>query len=68
MTATDYFALRIKINKCLCIKCVLPHIINYQHVSVAFANIIGVALQEYEEYNNLPHLISGNNLCYNIYV
>jgi cytosine/uracil/thiamine/allantoin permease len=30
------------------------HVINYQHVSIVFA-IIGVALQEYEEYNNLPH-------------
>jgi len=28
------------------------HVINYQHVSFAFAIIIGVVLQEYEEYNN----------------
>jgi len=34
-------------------------VINYQHVSVTFAIIIGVALQEYKEYNNLPHGISG---------
>jgi len=37
------------------------HVINYQHVSIAFAIIIGVALQEYKEYNNLPHGISGRN-------
>jgi hypothetical protein len=30
-------------------------VINYEHVSVTFAIIIGVALQEYKEYNNLPH-------------
>jgi len=29
------------------------HIIIYQHVSIAFAIIMGVALQEYKEYNNL---------------
>jgi hypothetical protein len=27
----------------------------YQYVSIAFGIIIGVALQEYEEYNNLPY-------------
>jgi hypothetical protein len=32
----------------------LHHIISYQLVSIASA-IIGVALQEYKEYNNLPH-------------
>jgi hypothetical protein len=31
------------------------HVINYQNVSITFAIIIEVALQEYEEYNNLPH-------------
>ena len=36
-------------------KYVSYHVINYQHVSIAFAIIIRVALQEYEEYNNLPH-------------
>jgi hypothetical protein len=41
------------------------HVINYQHVSIAFAIIIGVALQEYKEYNNLPHGISGTTQCYN---
>jgi hypothetical protein len=35
------------------------HVINYQHVSVALAIISGVALQEFKEYNNLPHGISG---------
>ena len=32
---------------------VSSHVINYQHVSIASAIIIRVALQEYEEYNNL---------------
>ena len=36
-------------------------VINYQHVSVTFAIIIGVALQEY---NNLQHGISGTTQCY----
>ena len=31
------------------------HVINYQHVSIAFMIIIGVTLQEYEENNNLTH-------------
>jgi hypothetical protein len=34
------------------------HMINYQHVSIPFV-IIGVDLQEYKEYNNLRHGISG---------
>ena len=38
------------------------HIINYQLVSITFAIIIMVALQEYKEYNNLPHEISGPNV------
>jgi len=29
--------------------------VNYQHVYIAISIIIGVALQEYEEQNNLPH-------------
>jgi len=37
------------------------HVINYQHVFIAFAIIIGVALQEHKEYNNLPHGISGTH-------
>jgi hypothetical protein len=42
------------------------HVINYQHVSIAFAIIIiRVTLQEYKEYNNLPHGISGTTQCYN---
>ena len=36
----------------------LHHVINYQHVSIAFTIITGVALQEYKQYNNLPHGIS----------
>jgi hypothetical protein len=41
------------------------HVINYQHVCIAFAIIIGVALQEYIEYNNLPRGITGTTECYN---
>jgi len=41
------FHLRNKINICICIKYV--SYINYQHVSVTFAIIIGVALQEVKE-------------------
>ena len=37
----------------------LHHVINYQHVSIACAITIGVALQEYKECNNLPHGIPG---------
>ena len=40
------------------------HVINYQHVSIPFA-IIGVDLQEYKEYNNLRHWISGTTKSYN---
>ena len=43
----------------------LHHVINYQHASITFAIINGVALQEYKEYNNLPHGISGTTHCYN---
>jgi len=49
------FYLRNHTNKCICIKYVSSHVINYQHVSLAFAIIIGIGLQKYEEYNNLPH-------------
>ena len=41
------------------------HVINYQYVCIAFVIIIRVALQEYEECNNLPHGISGTTQCYN---
>jgi len=41
------------------------HVINYQHVSMSFTIIIGLALQEYKEYNNLPRGISGTTQCYN---
>jgi len=34
-------------------------------ITIAFAIIIGVALQEYKQYNNLPHGISGTTQCYN---
>ena len=43
----------------------LHHVINYQHVSIACAIIIGVALQEYKESNNLPHGVSGTTQYYN---
>ena len=43
----------------------LYQVINYQYVSVTFAITIGVGLQEYKEYNNLPHGISGTTQCYN---
>jgi len=64
VTATYYSDLCNKINKCLCITHVSPHVINYQHVSNTFAFIIGVDLQEYAEYNNMPHWISGTTQCY----
>jgi hypothetical protein len=41
------------------------HVINYQHVSIPSAIIVGVALQEYKEYNNLPYRISGTTHCFN---
>ena len=43
----------------------LHSVINYHHVSIAFAIIIGVALQEYKKYNNLPCGISGTTQCDN---
>jgi hypothetical protein len=43
------------IDKRICIQYVSSHVINYQHVFIDFAIIVGVALQEHEEYNNLPH-------------
>jgi len=42
----------------------LHNVINYHHVSIALAIIIGVVLQEYKEYNKLPHGISGITQCY----
>jgi hypothetical protein len=48
------FAYGIKI-KCMCIKYGSSHVIDYQHASIAFAIIIGVALQEKEEYNYPLH-------------
>ena len=46
----------------------LHHVINYQHVSIAFAIINGVALQEYKACNNLPHGILGTTEYYNKYL
>jgi len=37
----------------------LHNVINYHHVSIA------LALQEYKEYNYLPHGISGTTQCCN---
>jgi len=42
-----YLNLRNKTNKWTCPKYVLSHTINYQNVSIAFAIITKVALQEY---------------------
>jgi len=41
------FNLHNKTDKCTCIKYVVLHITDYQHVLIAFVVIIGVALQEY---------------------
>ena len=41
----------------------LHNVINFHHVSIALAIIIGVALQED---NNLPHVISGTTQCENV--
>jgi len=43
----------------------LHHVINYQHIPITFAIIIGVVLEEYKEYNNLPHGVSGTTQYYN---
>jgi hypothetical protein len=43
----EYLKLCNKTNKCACIQHVVPHIINYQYVSIAFAIIRTVALEEY---------------------
>jgi hypothetical protein len=49
----------------MCIKYVSSHFINYQHVSITFAIIIEVALQEYKEYNNLPYRMLETTQSYN---
>jgi len=38
---------------------------DYQHIPIALAIIIGIALQEKKEYNKLPHGISRTTQCYN---
>ena len=43
---------------------VLLHIINHEHVSIAFAIIIRVALQECLEYRKLSNWISGTTESY----
>ena len=48
----------------MCMYEMFHHVINYQHVSIPFA-IIGADLQEYKEYNNLRHGISGTTKSYN---
>jgi PP-loop superfamily ATP-utilizing enzyme len=49
------FNLHNKTDKCTCIKYVVLHITDYQHVSITFAIISRVALQEYYKYNKLPN-------------
>jgi len=39
----------------------MSHIFNYQHVSVAFAIIIRVAIQGYKEYNKLLNYVSNHS-------
>jgi hypothetical protein len=36
------------------------------NVSIVFVIIIGLALQEYKEYKNLPYRISVTTQCYNV--
>jgi len=43
----EYLNLCNKTNKCTCIQHVVSHIINYQYVSLAFAIIRTVGLEEY---------------------
>jgi len=40
-------SVHVETKKCTCAKYVLSHIIHYQHVSIAFAIVIWVALKEY---------------------
>jgi hypothetical protein len=64
MQPTTNFTYVIKPTK-VYVQNMFHHVINYQHVSIPFAIIVGVALQEYKEYNNLPHGISGTTQCFN---
>jgi len=50
----------IKTNKCTRINYVLSHIINFQHVSIAFAITSTVAAQHYHIYNKLPNCVIGS--------
>jgi hypothetical protein len=60
---TTNFTYVIKSTKAMYKIC--SHVINYQHVSIASAIIIGLALQEYKEYNSLPYRIFSTTHCYN---
>ena len=48
-----------KTNKRTCIQYALSHIINCQYVSIAFATILRVAVEESWEWNKIPNCISG---------
>jgi len=61
----NYWSLRNNTNKCTCIQYVLSHIISYQHVPIAFATVIRVALQEYSKYSKMPNCASGTTQRYN---
>ena len=61
----QYLNLCDKTNKCTCIKYVLSHIINYQHISIAFSIITSVGLQEYQEHNKLSSCINRTTQPYN---
>ena len=42
------------------------HTLLITNVAIAFAIIIGIALQEYKEYKNLPYRILGTTQYYNV--
>ena len=54
----EYLNICNKTDKCTCMKYVLSHIINYQHVSIAFAIIIRVFLQQIVHLEPLIVIIS----------
>jgi hypothetical protein len=56
----EYLNLCNKHSQCTCIKYVLSHGFNYQHVSLAFM-IIRIVLQKYHECSKLPNCISGTH-------
>ena len=62
-TTYEFFSYVMQSTNAYVKKYIPSHVINYQHISIALTIIIGVALQKYEEYNNLPHWISGTTQC-----